>query len=159
MRPTGREGFCPRRGEFPTFLLAYRKDEKFRSTVENKMPLYEAISSSTAFLPVSVAIMLFITGGDMRQAPDNSVICLLAGPVCGVFMMRGVSVQYFIYLAELALDNKNKTVIVVARRMRTIRGADKIVLLNQGKIEAMGTDAELHAQSVTCRKMLEKSMG
>ena len=54
---------------------------------------------------------------------------------------------------------KEKTVIVIAHRMRTIRGADKIVLLHQGKIEAMGTDAELQVQSATYRKMLEKSMG
>ena len=54
---------------------------------------------------------------------------------------------------------KEKTVIVIAHRMRTIRGADKIVLLDQGKIEAMGTDAELRVQSATYRKMLEKSMG
>ena len=54
---------------------------------------------------------------------------------------------------------KEKTVIVIAHRMRTIRGADKIVLLYQGKIEAMGTDAELRVQSATYRKMLEKSMG
>lgn len=53
---------------------------------------------------------------------------------------------------------KEKTVIVIAHRMRTIRGADKIVLLHQGKIEAMGTDAELQEQSATYRKMLEKSM-
>ena len=54
---------------------------------------------------------------------------------------------------------KEKTVIVIAHRMRTIRGANKIVLLHQGKIEAMGTDAELQVQSATYRKMLEKSMG
>ncbi len=54
---------------------------------------------------------------------------------------------------------KNKTVIVIAHRMRTIRGADKIILLNQGKIEAMGTNEELQMQSATYRKMLEKSMG
>ena len=54
---------------------------------------------------------------------------------------------------------KEKTVIVIAHRMRTIRGADKIVLLHQGKIEAMGTDAELRVQSATYRMMLEKSMG
>ncbi len=54
---------------------------------------------------------------------------------------------------------KNKTVIVIAHRMRTIRGADKIVLLNQGKIEAMGTDTELQTQSAAYRKMLERSMG
>ena len=52
-----------------------------------------------------------------------------------------------------------KAVIVIAHRIRTIRGADKIVLLSQGKIEAMGTDAELQMQSVTYRKMLEKSIG
>ncbi len=54
---------------------------------------------------------------------------------------------------------KEKTVIVIAHRMRTIRGANKIVLLHQGKIEAMGTDAELRVQSATYRKMLEKSIG
>ena len=54
---------------------------------------------------------------------------------------------------------KEKTVIVIAHRMRTIRGADKIVLLHQGKIEAMGTDAELQVQSATYRKMLGKSIG
>lgn len=53
---------------------------------------------------------------------------------------------------------KNKTVIVIAHRMRTIRGADKIVLLNQGKVEAVGTDEELQAKSEVYRKMLEKSV-
>ncbi len=53
---------------------------------------------------------------------------------------------------------KNKTVIVIAHRMRTIRGADKIVLLNQGKVEAVGTDEELQAKSEEYRKMLEKSV-
>jgi len=52
---------------------------------------------------------------------------------------------------------KNKTVVVIAHRMRTIRGADKIVLLNQGKVEAIGTDVTLQKQSPTYRKMLEKS--
>ncbi|MDO4789847.1 MAG: ABC transporter ATP-binding protein [Porphyromonas sp.] len=50
---------------------------------------------------------------------------------------------------------KNKTVIVIAHRMRTIRSADKILLLNEGKIEAMGTDAELREKSPTYMKMLK----
>lgn len=58
-------------------------------------------------------------------------------------------------LSELV---KDKTVIVIAHRMRTIRGADKIVLLNNGVIEAMGTDEELREKSATYRKMLEKSI-
>lgn len=53
---------------------------------------------------------------------------------------------------------KEKTVIVIAHRMRTIRGADKIVLLNKGRVEAVGTDEELLAKSALYRKMLEKSM-
>ncbi len=52
---------------------------------------------------------------------------------------------------------KDKTVIVIAHRMRTIRGADKIVLLKEGRVEAVGTDEELRAKSEEYRKMLEKS--
>ncbi|MDO4695843.1 ABC transporter ATP-binding protein [Porphyromonas sp.] len=50
---------------------------------------------------------------------------------------------------------KDKTVIVIAHRMRTIRGADKIVLLDQGKVEAIGTDEELREKSELYRKMLQ----
>ncbi|MGP1593893.1 MAG: ABC transporter ATP-binding protein [Treponema sp.] len=38
---------------------------------------------------------------------------------------------------------KNKTVIVIAHRLRTIEHADKIVVLKNGKIEATGTHEEL----------------
>jgi len=51
---------------------------------------------------------------------------------------------------------KEKTVIVIAHRLRTIRNADKIVLLNGGKIEAVGTDSELCKSSEFYKAMLEK---
>ena len=51
---------------------------------------------------------------------------------------------------------KDKTVIVIAHRMRTIRGADKIVLLDKGKVEAIGTDEELRETSYTYKKMLQQ---
>ncbi|UTC75410.1 ABC transporter ATP-binding protein [Treponema sp. OMZ 792] len=38
---------------------------------------------------------------------------------------------------------KNKTVIVIAHRLRTVEHADKIVVLKEGKIEEIGTHAEL----------------
>ncbi len=38
---------------------------------------------------------------------------------------------------------KDKTVIVIAHRMRTIAGANKIVLLKDGKVSAQGTHTEL----------------
>ena len=52
---------------------------------------------------------------------------------------------------------KDKTVMVIAHRLRTIRNADKIVLLNAGKIEAMGTDDELCKNSKYYKDMLDKS--
>lgn len=52
---------------------------------------------------------------------------------------------------------KEKTVIVIAHRLRTIRNADKIILLNAGKIEAIGTDEELCKNSTFYKSLLEKS--
>lgn len=52
---------------------------------------------------------------------------------------------------------KEKTVIVIAHRLRTIRNADKIVLLNNGKVEACGKDEELQRNSKFYQEMLEKS--
>lgn len=52
---------------------------------------------------------------------------------------------------------REKTVIVIAHRLRTIRNANKIVLLNAGKIEAVGTDEELCKSSGFYKAMLEKS--
>jgi len=42
---------------------------------------------------------------------------------------------------------KDKTVIVIAHRMRTVVNADKIVVVNNGQIEAMGTPKELMKKS------------
>ena len=53
---------------------------------------------------------------------------------------------------------KEKTVIIIAHRMRTIRSVDKIVLLNEGKIEAMGSDKELYEKSEMYRNMVDKAM-
>ena len=53
---------------------------------------------------------------------------------------------------------KEKTVIIIAHRMRTIRSVDKIVLLNEGKIEAIGNDKELYEKSEMYRNMVDKAM-
>ena len=49
---------------------------------------------------------------------------------------------------------KNKTVIVIAHRMRTIAGADKIILLKDGKVANEGTHAEMMKQSCDYQKMV-----
>jgi ABC transporter, permease/ATP-binding protein len=58
-------------------------------------------------------------------------------------------------LSELV---QNKTVLIIAHRMRTIRGANKIVLLGKGTVEAIGTDQELQACSATYCNMLQVSV-
>lgn len=52
---------------------------------------------------------------------------------------------------------KNKTVIVIAHRMRTIKGADKIVVLDHGKIESVGRHEDLIQHSKIYQKMIAKS--
>lgn len=48
---------------------------------------------------------------------------------------------------------ENKTVIMIAHRLSTIIGADKIIVLNNGEIEAEGTHKELLGKSETYAKM------
>lgn len=50
---------------------------------------------------------------------------------------------------------KNKTVIIIAHRMRTIANADKIVVLDDGKISEQGSPDELLAQNGLFKKMVD----
>ena len=50
---------------------------------------------------------------------------------------------------------KNKTVIIIAHRMRTIANADKIVVLDDGKIAEQGSPEELLAQDGLFKRMVD----
>lgn len=50
---------------------------------------------------------------------------------------------------------KNKTVLVIAHRMRTIYGADKIIVLKDGSITEMGNGAELMKKSGIFSNMVQ----
>lgn len=50
---------------------------------------------------------------------------------------------------------RNKTVLVIAHRMRTVAGADKIVVLENGRVAQQGTPAELTAEGGLYRRMVE----
>ncbi|SDA37227.1 ABC transporter ATP-binding protein [Methanobrevibacter millerae] len=50
---------------------------------------------------------------------------------------------------------KNKTVIIIAHRMRTIANADKIVVLDDGRIVEQGSPDELIAQDGLFKKMVD----
>ena len=52
---------------------------------------------------------------------------------------------------QLALQEliKNKTVLIIAHRLMTIRNANKIMVINHGKIEETGTHDQLLANERT----------
>ncbi|MBQ9228171.1 MAG: ABC transporter ATP-binding protein [Eubacterium sp.] len=59
-------------------------------------------------------------------------------------------------LIQTALSRliKDKTVLIIAHRMRTVAAADKIVVIKDGRAEEQGTPQELAAQDGTFAKML-----
>ena len=50
---------------------------------------------------------------------------------------------------------KDKTVLIIAHRMRTVAGADKIVVLKDGRVEQQGNPSELMAQGGLYRHMVD----
>ena len=48
---------------------------------------------------------------------------------------------------------KGKTVLIIAHRMRTVEGADKLVLLKEGQVAEQGTPQELYAKGGLYTKM------
>ena len=55
-------------------------------------------------------------------------------------------------LSRLLVD---KTVLVIAHRMRTVMGADKVVVLEDGRVAEQGSPAELLAADGTFARMVE----
>lgn len=53
---------------------------------------------------------------------------------------------------------KNKTVIVISHRLKSIENADKIVVLNEGKVDALGKHEDLLKESQLYRNMIQKSL-
>ncbi len=61
---------------------------------------------------------------------------------------------------KFAIDNliKNTTTIIIAHRLSTIINSNKIILLNEGKLEAEGTHEELLKKSSTYQKLYDQEI-
>ena len=59
-------------------------------------------------------------------------------------------------IVQEAISNatKGKTVIVIAHRMRTIENADKVIVLNEGKVVEEGNPQELIKKNGQFTKMV-----
>jgi ATP-binding cassette subfamily B protein len=53
---------------------------------------------------------------------------------------------------------KNKPVLIIAHRMRTVANADKIVVLENGKVVESGKPDELKMRNGVFAKMVERQM-
>ena len=56
--------------------------------------------------------------------------------------------------AALSRETGRATVVIVAQRVSTIRGADRIVVLDEGRVVGTGTHAELMADNETYREIV-----
>ncbi len=57
-------------------------------------------------------------------------------------------------LANLRRARQGKTTIIVASRVSTVMGVDKVIVLNKGKLEAFGSPKELEKTSETFSRMV-----
>ena len=52
---------------------------------------------------------------------------------------------------------KDKTVVIISHRLKSVENADKIIVMNNGALDAEGTHSELLQNSALYRSMIEKS--
>ena len=54
-----------------------------------------------------------------------------------------------------ALEDENATMLVITQKVRTAKGADQILLLEEGKVSAYGTHEELIESSSLYKEIAE----
>lgn len=135
---------------------------------DSSMPL-ETIRSGASFSDVDKDIMDFkekydtisgergvtLSGGQKQRISiarayvKNAPIMILDDSVSAVDVKTEETI-----LKNITNDRKGKTTIVVASRVSTVSHLDRIIVLNEGKLEAFGSHEELLKTSPTYSKMV-----
>jgi len=89
-----------------------------------------------------------------RALLKNAPIVLLDEATASLDVENETKIQAA--LSELV---RNKTVLIIAHRMRTVANANKIVVLKNGKVVESGSPKKLKEQKGVFAKMVERQMG
>ena len=98
----------------------------------------------------------YLSGGEQQRIAlarailKDAPIVLLDEATASLDMENETKVQ-----AALSRLLQGKTVLVIAHRMRTVAGADRIVVLEDGRVAQQGAPAELLAQGGLYRRMVD----
>ena len=100
-----------------------------------------------------------LSGGERQRISiaraflKNAPIILLDEATASLDVENETSIQQ-----ALSRLIKNKTVLIIAHRMRTVSGADKVVVLVNGSVEEQGSPGELIKQNGIYKHMTEMQM-
>ena len=91
-------------------------------------------------------------GKENRKMFVTSIWLGVVSAICSAMRIPAAAIVIQAALAKLV---KDKTLLVIAHRLSTIADADQIIVVNQGKIEATGTQTELLASCPLYQAMWE----
>ncbi len=127
------------------------------------MTMFQVFLASTPVFLVLSSIFMINGESNMQDFFLSFFFYLIFTPVASLMLMK---IMWVMQHSSLDIQNesavqkaiskltKDKTVIVIAHRMRTIAGANKIVLLKEGKVSAQGTHSELIKKSADYENMI-----
>ena len=88
----------------------------------------------------------------MLQKFKNVFLLVL---ILGMGYMLWLDKKQIEILKNIKKIRKGKTTLLIASRVSTVKSLDKILVLNEGKVEAFGTHEECLKNSSTYARMVE----
>ena len=160
------------------FGVVFQNDIIFGDTVRNNINFYRELSDEKIKNAIDNSQALFIN--QLEDGLEHEIasrgINLSGGQRQRVLLARSMAAKPNILVlddASSALDYKtdaelrkninqnykDTTLVIVAQRISSVMNCEKIIILNDGKIEAQGTHKELLEKSTTYQTIYQLQMG